>query len=58
MENVAGEQDLTLQQHFPDKIFFRKFKLSYKLTVSFHGAQTWPLWHLDALFPFPAFFKL
>ena len=48
MENVAGEQDLALQQHFPyktSKLIFRKFKLSYKLTLSFQGAQTWPFWY-------------
>ena len=42
MENVAGEQDLTLQQHFPYKTskFSENSKLSYKLTLSFQGAQT------------------
>ena len=46
MENVAGGQDLALQQHFLYKTqIFQKFKLSYKLTLSFQGAQTWPFWY-------------
>ena len=40
MENVAGEQDLYFK-------IFRKFKLSYKLTLSFQGAQIWPIWYFQ-----------
>ena len=36
-----------MEQHFPYKTskFFRKFKLSNKLILSFQGAQTWPFWY-------------
>ena len=37
MEKVAGEQDLALQQHFPQiqlyPLDFLKFKLTFKLTI-------------------------
>ena len=41
MENVAGEQDLALKQHFPYNTskFSENFKRSYKLTLCLQGAQ-------------------
>ena len=50
MENVAGERDLALQQHFPYKTskIFQKFKLSYKLTLSLQGAKTWQFWYFQS----------
>ena len=60
MENVAGEQDLALQQPFPTNLlsFFRN---SNPHKISFFNARGLKLGHFDIsnmLFPFLAFLKL
>ena len=47
MENVAGEQDLALQQHFPYKTskFSENSNCRINLPLTFQGAQTWPIWY-------------
>ena len=59
MENVAGEQGLTLRQLFPYKSYF--FKNSDRHKILFSGDGGLKLGHFDIfdmLFPFLAFFKL
>ena len=48
MENVEGEQDLALQQHFSNK--------TYSFITG--GSDSGHFGIFDALFPFLAFFKL
>ena len=53
MENAAGEQDLALQQHFPENS-------NCRINLLFHSREL-KLGHFgifDALFPFLAFYKL
>ena len=58
MENVAGEQDLALQQHFPYKT--SKFSENSNCRINLHsrGLKLGHFGIFDALFPFLAFFKL
>jgi len=59
MENVAGEQDLALQQLFPNKSY--SFKNSDCHKISFPNDGGLKPGHpdtFDTLFPFPAFVKL
>jgi len=59
MQNVAGEQDLALQQLFPHKSYF--FKNSDRHKISFFNDGGLKLGHFDIfdmLFPFLAFIKL
>ena len=62
MENVAGEQDLTLQQHFPMAYKTSKFTedSNCRINLLFHyrGLKLSHFGIFDALFPFLAFFKL
>ena len=60
MENVAGEQDLALQQHFPYKTSKFSKNSNCRINLLFHPREL-KLGHFgifDALFPFLAFFKL
>jgi len=60
MENVAGEQGLTLQQLFPYKCSY-SFKNSDRHKISFFNDGGLKLGHFDIfdiLFPFLAFVKL
>ena len=60
MGNVAGEQRLALQQHFPYK-FSYSFKTSYCHKISpFNdgGLKFGHFGHLTMLFPFLTFVKL
>jgi len=60
MENVAGEQELALQQLFPYKSSY-SFKNSDRHKISLFNDGSLKLGHFDifdALFPFLAFFKL
>ena len=60
MENVAGEQDLALQQLFPNKSFYC-FKNSDRRKISYFNDGGLKLGHFDIfdmLFPFLAFVKL
>ena len=47
MENVAGEQDLALQQHFLYKTSKFSENSNCRINLLFHsgGAQTWPFWY-------------
>ena len=60
MENVAGEQDLALQQHFPYKT--SKFSENSNCRINLHfrsrGLKLGHFGIFDALSPFLAFFKL
>ena len=62
MENVAGEQDLAIQQHFPYKT--SKFsensscRTGINLLFHFRGLKLGHFGIFDALFPFLAFLKL
>ena len=60
MENVAGEQDVALQQHFPYKTSKFSENLNYCINLLFHsrGLKRGHFGIFDALFPFLAFFKL
>ena len=60
MENVAGEQDLALQQHFPYETSKFSENSNYCIMLIFHsrGMKLGHLGIFDALFPFLAFFKL
>ena len=61
MENVAGEQDLALQQHFPYKTSKFSENSNCRINLLFHSRPGLKLGHFgifDALFPFLAFFKL
>ena len=60
MENVAGEQDLALQQHFPYKSYKFSENSNCHINLFLHskGLKLGPLDIFDALFPFLAFFKL
>ena len=60
MENVAGEQDLALEQHFPYKTSkFSKYS-NCRINLLFHyrGLKLGDFDIFDVLFPFQAFFKL
>ena len=60
MGNVAGEQGLALQQHFPYKSSY-SFKTSDSQKISSFNDGGLEFGHfdiLDMLFPFLAFFKL
>ena len=60
MKNVAGEQDLALQQHFPDTISKFSENSNCRINLLFHyrGLKLGCFGIFDALFPFLAFFKL
>ena len=60
MENVKGQQDLALQQHFPYKTSKFSENSNCRLNLVFHSREL-KLSHFgifDALFPLLAFFKL
>jgi len=59
-ENVAGEQDLALQQHFPyeSSKFSENSNYGINLLVFSWGLKLGLFIIFDALFPFLAFFKL
>ena len=60
MENIAGEQDLALQQHSPYKTSKFSENSNCRINLLFHYREL-KLGHFgifDALFPFLAFFKL
>ena len=58
--NVAGEQGLTLQQHFPYKFpYFFKTSVCHKIPSFKDGGLKFDNFDiLDVLFPFLAFVKL
>jgi len=60
MENVAGEQDLVLQQHFTKKSskFSENANRRINLLFNSKGLKLGHLGIFDALLPFLAFFKL
>ena len=61
MENVAGEQDLALQQHFPyktSKFSEKNSNCCINLLFHYRGLKLGHFDIFDALFPFQAFFKL
>ena len=60
MGNVAGEQGLALQQHFPYKsCYFFKTSDSHKISYFNDGGLKFGHFDiLDMLFPFLAFVKL
>ena len=58
MENVAGEQDLALQQHFPYKTSKFSENSNCRINLLFHYRGLKLFGIFDALFPFLAFFKL
>ena len=61
MGNVAGEQGLALQQHFPYKLFPYSFKTSDCHKILSFNDEGLKFGHsdiLDMLFPFLAFVKL
>ena len=60
MENVAGDQDLALQQHFPYKTSKFSENSNCRINLLFHsrGLKLGHFGIFDALFPFLAFFKL
>ena len=60
MENVAGEQDLALQQHFPYKTsnFAENSNCHINLLFHYRGLKLGHFGTFDALFLFLAFFKL
>jgi len=60
MENVAGEQDLALQQHFPYKTskFSENSNCLINLLFNYRGLKLGNFGIFDVLFPFLAFFKL
>ena len=60
MENVAGEQGLARQQHFPNKTSKFSENLNCRINLLFHsrGLKLDHYGIFDALFPFLAFFKL
>ena len=62
MENVAGEQDLALQQHFSYKTSKFSENSNCLINLLFHSkGLRLAIGHFgvfDALFPFLAFFKL
>ena len=60
MENVAGEQDLALQQHIPYKTSKFSENSNCRINLLFHsrGLKLDHFGIFDALFPFLAFFKL
>ena len=59
MENVAGEQDLALQQHFPYKTSKFSENSNCCINLLFHsrGLKLGHFGIFDALFPFLAFSK-
>ena len=60
MENVAGEQDLALQPHFPYKTSKFSENSNCRINLLFHsrGLKLGEFSIFDALFPFLAFLKL
>ena len=58
MENVAGEQGLALQQHFPYQIFSENSNCRINLLFHYRGLKLGYFGIFDAHFPFLAFFKL
>ena len=60
MENVAGEQDLAPQQHFPNKTSKFSENSNCRINLLFHsmGLKLGHFCIFDALFRFRAFFKL
>ena len=60
MENVAGEQDLALQHHFPYKTTKFSENSNCRINLLFHyrGLKLGHFGIFDGLFPFLAFLKL
>ena len=60
MENVAGEQDLALQQHFPYKTskFSKNSNCHKNLLFHYRGLKLGHFGIFNVLLPFLAFFKL
>ena len=60
MENVAGEQDVALQQHFPYETskFSENSNCRINLLFNSRGLKLGHFGIFDALFPLLAFFKL
>jgi len=60
MENVAGEQDLALQQHFSYKTSKFSDNSNCRINLVFHyrGLKLGHFGFFIPLFPFMAFFKL
>ena len=60
MENVAGEQDLAFQQHFPHKTSKFSENSNCRINLLFHyrGLKLSQFGIFDALFPFLELFKL
>ena len=60
MEKVGGEQDLTLQQHFPYKSskFSENSNRRINLLLNAWGLKLGHSAIFDTLFPFQTFFKL
>ena len=60
MENVAGEQDIALEQHFPYKTSKFSENSNRRINLLFHsrGLKLGHFRIFNALFPFLAFFKL
>ena len=60
MGNVAGEQDLARQQHFPNKNSKFSENSNCRINLLFHsiGLKLGHVGIFDALFPFLVFFKL
>ena len=60
MENVAGEQELALRQHFPYKTskFSENSNCRINLLFQSKGLKLGHFGIFDARFPFWAFFKL
>ena len=60
MENVAGEQDVAIQQHFPYKTskFSENSNCRINLIFNSKGFKLGHFGIFDALFPFLAVFEL
>ena len=60
MENVAGEQDLALQQHFPYKTSKFSENSNCRINLLFHskGLKLGHFCIFDVVFPFLVFVKL
>ena len=60
MENVAGEQDLALQQHFQYKTSKFSENSNFRINLLFHyrGLKLGHFEIFEALFPFLTFYKL
>ena len=58
MQNVAGEQDLALQQLFPHKSYSFKNSDRHKISFNDGGLKLGHFDIFDMLFPFLTFIKL